>query len=87
MTDKYLHYFTLYICIYHNHIVLNNIWSISRKTQESFNPTKKPTIFTSIQTTRHQSLKKFHEQLKKDSQISHHQKRFFRSHPFTRNNT
>ena len=29
------------------------------------NPTKKPTIFKSIQTTRHQSLKKFHAQLKK----------------------
>ena len=32
------------------------------------NPTKKPTIFTTIQTTRHQSLKKFYDQLKKDSQ-------------------
>ena len=31
------------------------------------NPTKKPTIFTSIQTTLHQSLKKFNDQLKKDS--------------------
>ena len=31
------------------------------------NPTKKPTIFTSIQTIHHQSLKKFHNQLKKDS--------------------
>ena len=32
------------------------------------NPTKKPTIFTTIQTTRHQSLKKFYDQLKKESQ-------------------
>ena len=38
------------------------------------NPTKKPTIFMSIQTTHHQSLKKF---LKKDSQFSHHHKIFF----------
>ena len=34
------------------------------------NPTKKPTIFTSIQTTCYQSLKKFHDQLKKDSILS-----------------
>ena len=31
------------------------------------NPTKKPNIFTSIQTTRRQLLNKFHNQLKKDS--------------------
>ena len=40
------------------------------------NPMKKPTIFTSIQTTPHQSLNKFHNQLKKDSQFCHHQKYF-----------
>ena len=34
------------------------------------NPTKKPTIFTSIQTTHHLSLKIFHDQLKKDSILS-----------------
>ena len=34
------------------------------------NPTKKPTIFTSVQTTCHQSLKKCHDQLKKDSKLS-----------------
>ena len=34
------------------------------------NPSKKPTIFTSIQITHHQSLKKFHNQLKKDSFLS-----------------
>ena len=32
--------------------------------------TKKPTIFTSIQIIHHQSLKKFHDQLKKDSILS-----------------
>ena len=31
------------------------------------NPNEETTIFTSIQTTRHQSLKKFHDQLKKNS--------------------
>ena len=41
------------------------------------NPTKKPTIFMSIQTTLHQSLKKFYDQLKKDSQLCHHQKNIF----------
>ena len=41
------------------------------------NPIKKPTIFTSIQTTRHQSLKKFHNQLKKDAKFCHHQKNIF----------
>ena len=40
------------------------------------NPKKKPTIFTYIQTTHHQSLKKFLDQLKKDSQFYHHQKNF-----------
>ena len=50
------------------------------------NPMKKPTIFTSFQTTRHQSLKKFHDQLKKDSQFCHYQKDFFRSQPFTMKN-
>ena len=34
------------------------------------NTTKKPTISTSIQTTLHQLLKKFHDQLKKDSTLS-----------------
>ena len=34
------------------------------------NPTKKPTIFMSIQTTLLQSLKKCHDQLKKDSILS-----------------
>ena len=34
------------------------------------NPMKKPNILKSIQTTRHQSLKKFHAQLKKDSILS-----------------
>ena len=43
------------------------------------NPTKKPNIFTSIQTNRHQSLKKFHNQLKKDSQFCHHLKIFSKS--------
>ena len=33
------------------------------------NLTKKPTIFISVKTTRHQSLKKFYDQLKKDSQF------------------
>ena len=47
------------------------------------NPTKKPTIFASIQTTRHQSLKESHDQFKNDSQFCHHQKMFFRSEPFT----
>ena len=32
------------------------------------------------------SLKKFHDQLKKDSQFCHHQKIFFRSQPFTMKN-
>ena len=50
------------------------------------NPTKNPYIFTSIQTTRHQSLKKFHNQLKKDSQFCYHLKIFFRSQPFTTKN-
>ena len=55
----------------------------------SYHPYRKPnkeTIFTSIQTTLHQSLKKFHNQLKKDSQLCHHQKIFFRSQPFTMKN-
>ena len=47
------------------------------------NATKKPTIFTPIQTTRHKSLKKFHDHLKKDSQFCHHLKIFFRGQPFT----
>ena len=51
------------------------------------NPTQKPTIFTSIQASRHQSLKKFHDQLKKDSQFFHHLKIFSRGHPFTMKNT
>ena len=34
------------------------------------NPTKKPTIFTSIVTTCHQSLKKLHDQLKSLSILS-----------------
>ena len=55
-------------------------------TAHSENPTKKPTIFTPIQTTRHLSLKKFHDQLKKDSQFCHHLKIFFRSQPFTSKN-
>ena len=46
------------------------------------NPTKKPTIFTSIQTLCHQPLKKFHDQLKKNSQFCHREKIFFRSRPF-----
>ena len=50
------------------------------------NASKKPTIFTSIQTNRHQSLKKFHDQLKKDSQFCHHLNIFFRSQPFTMKN-
>ena len=50
------------------------------------NPTKKPTIFTSFQTSHHRSLKKFHNQLKKDSQLCHHRKIFFRSQPFTMKN-
>ena len=49
------------------------------------NPTKKPTIFASIQTTCHQSLKKSHDQLKKDSLLSS-SKIFFRSEPFTMKN-
>ena len=51
------------------------------------NPKKKPTIFKYIQTTHHQSSKKFLDQLKKDSQFYHHQKKFFRSQPFTMKNT
>ena len=50
------------------------------------NPTKKPTMFTSIQTTRHQSLKKFHDKLKKESRFCHHLKIFLRSQPFTMKN-
>ena len=50
------------------------------------NPTKKTTIFTSVQTTCHQPLKKFHDQLKKDSQFCHHLKIFFWSQPFTMKN-
>ena len=42
------------------------------------NPIKKPTIITSIQTTCHQSLKKVHNQLKKDAKFCHHQKIFSR---------
>ena len=49
-------------------------------------PTKKPILFTSIQTTHHQSLKKSHDELKKDSQFCHHQKIFFRSQSFTMKN-
>ena len=51
------------------------------------NPTKKPIVFTSIQIIHHQSLKKFHDQLKIDSQFCHRQKIFFRSQPFTMKNT
>ena len=47
------------------------------------NPTKKPTIFSSVQTTRHQSLKKFYDQLQKDSKFCKHLKIFFKSQPFT----
>ena len=50
------------------------------------NPTKKPTIFSSVRFTRHHSLKKFHDQLNKDSQFCCHQKIFFRSQPFTLQN-
>ena len=51
------------------------------------NPTKKPSIFTLIQTTRHQSLMKFHTQLKKDAQLCHHHRKIlFKSQPFTANN-
>ena len=41
------------------------------------NPAKKSTILTSIQTTLHQSLKRFYNQLKKDLQFCHHQKIFY----------
>ena len=37
---------------------------------------EKPTIFTPIQITRHQSLKKFLDQMKKESTFCHHQKYF-----------
>ena len=50
------------------------------------NPTKKPTIFSSVRSTRHQSLQKFHDQLNKDPQFCRHQKIFFRSQPFTLEN-
>ena len=50
------------------------------------NPMKKPNILKSIQTTRHQSLKKFHAQLKKDSQFCHYQKVILRSQSFTMKN-
>ena len=50
------------------------------------NQTKEPTIFTSVQTTHHKSLKKFRDQLKKYSQFSHHQKIFFRSQALTMKN-
>ena len=43
------------------------------------NPTKKPTSFRSIQITRHQSLKIFHDQLKNGSQYCHHQKYIFQN--------
>ena len=46
------------------------------------NPTKKPTKFTSIQNTHHQLLKKFHNQSKRDYQLCHHRKIFFRSQAF-----
>ena len=36
-------------------------------TAPTENPTKKPTTFTLIQTTRCQSLKKIHDKLKKES--------------------
>ena len=49
-------------------------------------PTKKSTIFTSIQTIHHQSLEKFHDQLKQGSQFCHHQKIFCRSQLFTMKN-
>ena len=50
------------------------------------NPTKKPTIFTSIQTTLHQPLKKFHNHFKKDSQLCDHQEIVFTSQPFIMKN-
>ena len=46
------------------------------------NPTK-PTKFTPIQTTHHQSLHKFHDQLKRGFQLCHYSKIFFSSQPFT----
>ena len=42
------------------------------------NPTKTLTIFTSIQTICHQSLNKFQNQLKKESQFCHNLNIFFR---------
>ena len=50
------------------------------------NPTKKATIFISCQTTHHESLKKLHDNLKKDSQFCHNLKIFFRSQSFTKKN-
>ena len=49
-------------------------------------PTNKSTKFTSIQAIHHQSLEKFHDQLKQDSQFCHHQKIFCRSQLFTMKN-
>ena len=40
------------------------------KTTLTENPKKKPSIFTGIQSTRHQSLKKFYNQLKRLSTLS-----------------
>ena len=50
------------------------------------NPTKKPAIFTSIQTTHHLSIKKSKTSCKKTLTFLHHQKIFFRSQTFTMKN-
>ena len=56
------------------------------RTAHTENLTKKPMIFTSTQTNRHQSLNKFYDQLKKDSQLCNHQKIYFRSQAFIMKN-
>ena len=56
----------------------------------SYRPYRKPNEETDYihvnSDDRHQSLKKFQDQSKKDSQFCHHQKIFFMSHPFTMKN-
>ena len=68
-------------------VFMLSLLSKYRKPNLTDNSTNKLTIFTSIQTSDHQSVKKFHNQLKKDSQFCHHLKIFFRSQPFTMKNT
>ena len=66
--------------------ITNYLYITLNLNDDSYHPYRKPTIFTkkpatftSILTTHHQSLKKFYNQLKKDSQFCHHHKIFFRN--------